>query len=498
MTQYLFKRVLLIEDDPAHTLIIKKALREACEEIIHCETLEEARKVIKDKNSALSLVITDLRLPDSKGVSFVGDLKTLSDAPLVVLTSSTSLDEAVEAMKLGAKDYLVKNFGPDFKNVLRLSLSRLAAALEVERERRKLEKQLLILKGAIESSRDGLGVVSQKGEVLYGNNALKILLNKVGASPLNVWQIDPSKIKGGKDFLLNLSEKIKELDKGGVWHTEFSLTSTARDNAGDIEPAYHLTLVSAEDFSEEKENSGVFVLWFRDITEQKRQERFQRDLLSTTTHDLKGPLGAVLTAAELLHNNCKDDWSLKLITRIQSAAQGSVQLIDELLSAARIEEGTLTLSPKLYDSKELLSEVMERYEAVAESRGLTLKWGIDKGEEKIFVDKIGFERVLSNLLSNACKFTPRGGLIEVEVKGSEDESKVVVRDTGCGINPDEIARIFERFGRLEKHKNTPGTGLGLFVVKSIVEGHGGKVEVSSVPQKGTVFTLTFPKKSSIL
>jgi len=108
------------------------------------------------------------------------------------------------------------------------------------------------------------------------------------------------------------------------------------------------------------------------------------------------------------------------------------------------------------------------------------------------LDRLGFERTLGNLLSNALKFTPKGGRVGVELSSEEGRLHLRVRDSGSGIEPSEVNRLFERFARLAKHGDVAGTGLGLFVVKNVVAAHGGSIDVTSQPGAGTVFDVAFP------
>jgi signal transduction histidine kinase len=183
----------------------------------------------------------------------------------------------------------------------------------------------------------------------------------------------------------------------------------------------------------------------------------------------------------------------EIVLRIASSAQGAINLIDEFLSARRIQEGNFVLRPAPHDLNELTEEAVGSIGPLALARKMTLHFERDAGDATARVDKMGFVRVLGNLLSNAVKFTPREGKISVVVKSSGEEVHVRVSDTGAGLEPAEAQRIFERFSRLAKHQEISGTGIGLFVVKSIVTAHGGKVEVSSQIGVGTTFDVSFPR-----
>ncbi len=235
------------------------------------------------------------------------------------------------------------------------------------------------------------------------------------------------------------------------------------------------------------------MVWLKDISEQKRRERFQRDILSTTTHDLKGPLGAVITGGELLQEILEvNQKPYEIALRMTSAARVVVNLIDEFLSAHRLQEGNFILKPGQFNLTELFEEPQANFETIARARGLALSFEISDQTSIVCIDKLGFGRVLGNLLSNAIKFTPKQGSIRVSAR-VDQEFHVSVSDTGSGMEASEVQRMFERFSRLKKHEHSvEGTGIGLFVVRCIVEAHGGSVQVTSTPGQGTSFELSFP------
>src|SRR5262249_44564056 len=139
----------------------------------------------------------------------------------------------------------------------------------------------------------------------------------------------------------------------------------------------------------------------------------------------------------------------------------------------------------------IVSTVLDDYRPIATARSITLTVQCDDKLEGA-IDRTGLARVLGNLLSNALKFTPKGGQVTVAADERKGDLHVIVRDTGSGMEPAEVQRIFERFSRLERHRDVAGTGIGLFVLKSIVSAHGGNVTVTSKVGEGTSFELVFP------
>lgn len=478
-----FEKVGLLEDDQSHALLISRALKDFAGEVVVAGTLHEALQ--KFPAACVRLIVSDLHLPDTDGVGFIEKLVAAGgNIPLIVLTSSARLQDAVEAMKRGAHDYLLKSFDDQFKESLFLALSRVYAASLLEQERTRLRHQMEVLRLAVENSPDGLAVANSSGEVVYANRAFGLFLRRCGAEGENLLSTAFPQAKKGQALAQAFSNYFSTLTPGAVWDTEVALSDGTHS-------AYEMSLSVIQ--PGDKAGDAERIIWVRDATEQNRREHFQREVLSTTTHDLRGPLGAILISAELLSGMLKgQDKSSEMALRINSSARGALNLIDEFLSARRIQEGTFVLRPALYNLRDLLSGVVENYRTIAAARKITLT--VEDGGDALDarVDKLGFERVAGNLLSNALKFTGKVGKVWVRMIKRPDEFCLQVQDTGSGMEPSDIKKVFERFTRLERHSDIAGTGLGLFVVKSIVNAHGGRIEVESKLGEGTTFTVTFP------
>jgi len=480
----LFEKVLLLEDDPAHAHLIRRALKGFSKSIEHRDTLGSALAAARE--GAFDLIITDLNVPDASEVGNVGRFREVAPGvPVMVLTSSNSLRDAVEAMRLGANDFLVKDFDSNFKEVLGFALSRLYAQRSLEAEKIKLEREMRALRAAIENSADGLAVADEAGAITYANSALSEFVQRMGGSPSHVAQLIGDKVIQHERATRLIEEKRTALASGAVWSTEISLV-------GGGHAAFDLSF-SVVSSGPEGASGRRLVVWVRDIQERKRREKFQREILSTTTHDLKGPLGAILLSADLISTSSFPPEKVKdLVIRIASSAQSAVSLIDEFLSARRIQEGAFILKPIPTDVVASAESVLTTFAPVALSRSIHMEQSFSARPIEWKLDRLGFERTLGNLLSNALKFTPKGGRVGVELSSEEGRLHLRVRDSGSGIEPSEVNRLFERFARLAKHGDVAGTGLGLFVVKNVVAAHGGSIDVTSQPGAGTVFDVAFP------
>jgi signal transduction histidine kinase len=480
-SETIFKDVLLVEDDAAHAVLIDRGLRGLVGTLTKCTTVKEARAKLQSEK--FDLIISDLNLPDMRSEAAVLALRQVAQkTPLLVLTSSSTLSDGISAMRAGASDFLVKNFDSSFRDVVQLALSRLRSVLDAERERAQATRDRDVLREAIENSNDGLAVAYRDGRLRYSNSGFDTFLQSFSVESFNILDIPVTSLVRGDEVLHKLRERMCNLEPGAVWTAEMV-------HAGDDEVAFDIS-VSA---SREQSTEQSLVLWVRDIRERKRRERFQREILSTTTHDLKGPLGAISVSCDvLLDGSGSDDRSHALLERISTAATGAIHLIDEFLSVRRIEEGAFVMHPARNELEPLVARAVESFALTAKTRDITLTVDWEEPHLVGCVDPLGFERVISNLVSNGIKFSQKGGAVTVRISRGVDGILVSVQDVGSGMEPSEAQRLFNRYARLSSHARVAGSGLGLFIVKCIVSAHGGSIDVTSSIGKGTTFEVFFP------
>jgi len=502
-TTSIFSSVLLIEDEPAHASLIERALRDVVGDVTHVSSGKEALEAVE--SSLFELILSDLHLPDTTGIDLIKTIRELRPGlPVIVLTSSNNLDDAVSAMREGAWDYLVKQFSPEFNDGIRLVVQRTAVRREQQLREVQLRSERRNFWAAAHAAQDGLAILGGKGSVVFANEAFrnfaKLLQPGLGAEdPINV----PQLIRRQDESVANaLSSQLVEHSSDLLWSSELQVIEASTEGKDTKKFYFDLALssVKLEELQDVKlTEHGIpefhrYVFWVRDITRRKEQERFQRDLLSTTSHDLKGPLGAILTSAELLEdpNFLRSDRAQELVTRIASCARNSINIIDELLSARRIQDGVLIVKPKWYSVGEILEEIVLDYLPIARAKSIDFTHRPVPADLHVYADRLGLHRILGNLVSNAIKFTPSGGRVELGATGKNGETEIHVSDTGAGIEPKARHLLFERYTRLEKHQEIEGTGLGLYVTKNIVAAHNGRIEVKSELGVGTTFIVSLP------
>lgn len=250
-------------------------------------------------------------------------------------------------------------------------------------------------------------------------------------------------------------------------------------------------------FNEKGEIRGAIIV-FADITEKKRLEKVRQDFISNVSHELKTPLTSIKAMVEVLLEGGAEDSKLRkdFLENINQEVDRLSKLVNDLLLLSRLESDKEFLNPVPTDFVTLVTRAVSRFQPRAMKEGLTLSFDIRGEIPQIRVDVNYIDQVISNLIDNAIKYTPSGGKIYVLVEDLGKEIKVSVKDTGIGIPKEDLSRVFERFYRGDKSRSSSlgGVGLGLSIVKHIVEAHGGKVGVESDLGKGSTFYFTIPKR----
>ena len=217
--------------------------------------------------------------------------------------------------------------------------------------------------------------------------------------------------------------------------------------------------------------------------------QFSADL----AHELRTPISNIRGEAEvtLTRPRTLEEYRT-VIESIAAECERLSGVVDNLLFLARAEAVDRQIERSVFAARPAIEKIAAYYRTVAEERGISIT---NKGDGEVYANALLFDRALSNLLDNALRFTPDGGKITIATETKPDRTELAIEDTGCGIPPQHLPRIFDRFYRADSSRSSQGTGLGLALVKSITDLHGGSVEVASEVNRGTTVTLTFPAKA---
>ncbi len=271
--------------------------------------------------------------------------------------------------------------------------------------------------------------------------------------------------------------------------------SPIRDARGNIIGASKI----ARDVTERKHNEEVRAQLLASEREARAEAeaalRMRDEFLSTVSHELRTPLAAVLGWVNVLKAGATGDKAAAAVQAIERAGRAQAKLIEDLLDVSRAISGQMRLDLRLVDLPAVLRQAVDAIRPTAATKGVHLEMRVDESAGPVAGDVDRLQQIAWNLLSNAVKFTPSGGTVELCLERRAIDVCLTVRDTGCGIPREFLPYVFERFRQAERadSRRTGGLGLGLAIVRHLVELHGGAVAVASEGEgRGATFTVTLP------
>lgn len=485
-------RILVVDDE--------QVIRESCRNILELEgyeveTAEDGMTGLelfrKRRNFAAALI--DLKMPGIHGIEVIKKLhEEDKDTVLFVITGYATIETAVEVTKQGAYGYIPKPFTPDelllpIKHGLeKRILSIEAKRLREERERRLLEVAFERSKSStiIKCMTDGVLVINRDGQLVLQNAAATRMLMGYASHPIS-------------SFLLNVLNcpDMRTL-----------ITKTLDSDSGPIIVSKELVLgqctymVNVSPVIDELsgDTAGVVAV-LRDITALKKLETAKSLFVSMVAHEIKSPLSAVEGYLNLILSNMieKDpEKEQKMLQRSLLRLRTLRAMISELMNITAMETGHFTLKRSRLDIKQVVCEAVESCKEKAQEKNIELSMTVAGNPEleQVLADKEAMRIVFTNLIDNAIKYTPDKGHVWIHAEQNGLYVKVKVKDGGIGMQPDEKVRVFDEFFRAKNEytAHVPGTGLGLSLVKQLLDMHHGTVTVESDPGKGSEFTVNLP------
>jgi PAS domain S-box-containing protein len=359
---------------------------------------------------------------------------------------------------------------------------------ELKRAEKQLEQNAMLLRGLIDATVDGICLTDLEGEVLIANRPIGRLVRGLGIPEEGPIHERLLAIAERTTEPERYARRMRELaaDPFTPSFDEFELAADGRDLQGFTAPVIG------------GDNEYLGRVWtLRDVTEERQLDRMRDALIATVSHELRTPLTSIIGYLELLGTG-PDRLGAEDAGYIEVVGRNAIRLqhmVEDLLFLAQLDAGGFSLDLNDADLVELAREAIEAARPAAEAKDLTLM--LDQHQPAIVsadANRIG--QALDNLISNAIKFTPEGGKVELLIENGETSYTLLVTDNGYGIPISEQHRLFERFFRstIANAKNVPGSGLGLTIAKTIIECHGGKIGFDSTVGKGTTFTISLPKR----
>lgn len=346
---------------------------------------------------------------------------------------------------------------------------------EIRRSRAELESTLSTLA-------DGVIVTGASGDVVRMNAAAARMLH-----------VDVDDVIGLPFVVVTRDHELNAL------HRQSTRTGQIARSAG-IELGFERLMIDAVAQPVVGDDNQLTLVVLRDQTELRKLEQVRREFVANVSHELRTPLASIRALVETLEAGAMDEPELAtdFLGRIVTEVDRLAALVDELLDLARLESGRVSLRLEPLGPADLLTRGAQRLLPQIDRARLHLEIEIDPDLPAVLADRGRIEQVLLNLVHNAIKFTPPGGTISVRAEVEGDMLLVEVRDTGVGIGPEELPRLFERFYKTDKARRSDGTGLGLAIAKHIVMIHGGTITARSVVDQGATFQFTLPLATSRL
>lgn len=352
-------------------------------------------------------------------------------------------------------------------------------AHELARLRQGMRDEAYSLKTVLESMEEGVMVVDSRHTLRLVNPSF-LTLFRMARSPL------------GLSVLESLREpELQEMIAGVLRNNAPQSCDFARQEKGRVQ---HFT-AHAVPMADARSGLNALVI-FRDVSRLKQLEDVRKEFVANVSHELRTPLAifrgyveTLLDAPDMDHDDLTG--ILKVLKRHSDRLNA---LVEDLLILARLESRHEELRIEPIAMEPFCSTIVRDWKAKVGAKEVELSLNVQASLPDLPADPLRLEQVLSNLLDNALKYTPRGGQIFIRVAREEEYFLVSVEDTGSGIPPADLPHIFERFYRADKARarEQGGTGLGLSIVKHIVQSHGGTVRAESTHAKGTKIILTFP------
>jgi len=336
--------------------------------------------------------------------------------------------------------------------------------------------------------RDAVLVVNEQDQIIFANPAAQELLGfcTEADSP-------PSLETAVAEPLLR--EKIRRCRSGRICHLRHELTFDVHSRRRIFEAVFSF-------LEESGENGGNVVAVLHDISREHEISQMKNEFVNQVSHELKTPLASINAYAEMLVDSEAQDAEAirQFCSIIQNQALRLNRMIEDMLNISRIESGLVKVNKENHSIALIVRDAVEMMQSYAQEKNITLHSPPPILYDQACVDRDMISRAVINLISNAVKYTPAGGSVRVglEVDEADGRLRVTVSDTGVGIPPEELGRLFEKFYRIQANNYlAKGTGLGLNLVKQIIETlHGGRVFVSSTVGQGSTFGFELPLASA--
>lgn len=489
--------ILIIDDDEVDRIALKRSIKSSGFNADIISVCNKAEGLDALSQKTFDCIFLDYNLPDSNGLDFLKNHRSeLNGAPVIIVTSHGDEKLAVEAMRLGACDYIPKNLvTPEgISQSIRYALRINAAQQNTSKAERALQESERKLETVIAKSPIILFAINKEGQfTMFKGRGIELL------------NVNPEDIIG-KNFIEThriLPLDIKSL-RNVIGGKELSTTMEVNNRFLDI-----TCIPQRDEFFEPSGMIGIAT----DITDLKNSEielknnlsiaqetqKVKEQFLANMSHEIRTPIHGIMSLTNLLIKTNIDNDQMTYLNAIKKSADNLLVIINDILDLSKIEAQKMTFESTIFSATELVSTTFELFRAKGNEKGITITKNIDDCiPEYVKGDPTRLSQIINNLVNNAIKFTHKGG-VEIGVKlvdTNENCSMIAfsIKDSGIGISQNKLSTIFDMFTQAgdDITRKYGGTGLGLSIAKKLVDLQGGIIKVDSVIDEGTTFTFSMP------
>jgi signal transduction histidine kinase len=487
--------ILLVDDNVDNLVALQAILEQSGQRLVTATSGRDALRALLRQDFAVVLLDVNMPLVDGfETAALIRDRPRSRRTPIIFITAYGEDEHLARAYALGAVDFIRTPVVPE---ILRAKISVFVELFrkseEIARQSEFLQRRAEQLHRLTEAALAVTAAGSIDGILAVTTEQTRDILRVRGAAA----SVDPG---GRRRHASQAGEDPESADVA---------TRTIRVVGADGTSIGWLRVWGAPDDAFSPEDHAVLqqlahmasiAIQNTVLAEEREANAFKDEFLATVSHELRTPLSAIVTWAALLRDRALDG---PMMTRgldvIERNARAQTRLVDDLLDMSRIMTGKMRLDARPVDVRAIVTSVIESCRVEADACQVSLGWSEPASGVVVRADPDRLQQIVGNLLTNAMKFTPRGGRIDVSVIEHEQAAELRVHDTGSGIDPAFLPHVFDRFRQADSSSTRAhrGLGLGLAIVRQLVELHGGSVHAeSSGAGRGAAFSVRIPKVSS--
>ncbi len=466
--------ILVVDDSPPTRLYLKRLLeRKNYRVLVASDGAMGARMAMENLPD---LILLDKEMPGMHGFDVSRILRRHHDTrsiPILMISSESETQEKIRGLDMGADDFIAKGIPADelySKINAFLRIKDLQDTLKLETDKLNQIFRYIHEPVAICKSDDSVYMASQ---VFLGLLRMprEVMQFKTMTEVLRTLDVAP-------DVIERLRAGTHEDVRLGITldgNSSFLTCRTARIQLG--------------------EDSSAMAYIFRDITSEVETEQMKADFHSMIAHDLRSPMSVIQGYVSLMASGKTGEINAtqaEFLDSVNRKITEMTALLNDFLDINKIEAGFVNLKCDDMDLGELIRGVVDDLTPMADSSNLRVSVGLPEQPVRVHADSLRVTQIVRNLLSNAIKYNVDGGWIRLDLSGADDWARVQVSDGGIGMNEDELSVLFQPYTRGSAQRRIKGVGLGVVIVKKLVESHGGQVDVTSQPGHGSTFTFTLP------